>query len=581
MAAGLAAIVAVAAGWWILAGHAPEATEPVTYTPVTTDGGWKDRPALSPDGEKVAFEWAEPGRRDRHIYVKLLGADTSSVRLTSNPAVEVAPAWSPDGREIAFVRLEESAGIYITPWLGGRERKLADIAGPVSNADWQSALSWSPDGEWLAFAEKNAEDEPTRIVQVSLDSLEKLPLTFPPDGALGDFNPQFSPDGSQIAFARGSSGAWAGLDLWVQPVGGGPARRLTSEQYEGFASLLWTPDGREILFTTDAGWAAGSRVFRLSLEGGEPRSVSEVGAYWAAITIRGARLVFRETKVHLADIWRSPGRKVAPHDRIPERLIESSAYDGAPAYSPDGRKIAFGSYRSGVANIWVADSDGTDPVQLTRYQNHSGTPNWSPDGRWLVFDSLESGNWDLYLMPSEGGAARRLTTEPSAEGVGHWSRDGRWIYFNSDRSGSPQIWRMSAEGGEATQITQGGGFYARESWDGRHLYYTNSHVQAGIWRVPVEGGEEIEVVEGPLPAFSDWALSRSGIYYVTRTPDESTSLGSTIHFLDFESGKANDLIHRDGVLQLRSVAVSPDEEWILYVEELPQEADLVLVENFR
>jgi Tol biopolymer transport system component len=246
-------------------------------------------------------------------------------------------------------------------------------------------------------------------------------------------------------------------------------------------------------------------------------------------------------------------------------------------------RIAFASYRSGASNIWVADSDGTDPVQLTHNKSHSGTPNWSPDGSRIVYDSLESGNWDIYVVSSKGGTSRRLTAELSSENVPSWSWDGRWIYFASDRSGNSQIWRIPAEGGEAVRITRRGGFYARESLDGRHLYYTNCPLEPSIWQVPSEGGEEIEVVKGPLPRYSDFALSSSGIYYVTVSTAvrQGVSLAGTIHFLDFESGQTTDLIRREGVSGLRWVVVSPDEEWIIWVETLPPEADLVLVENFH
>ena len=99
---------------------------PITITPLTSDGGEKASPRLSPDGEKVAYEW----RGD--IYVKAIGPGTKPLRLTENAAREICPVWSPDGRQIAFVRLlEKGAAIFMVPSLGGQERKLTDIAGPV------------------------------------------------------------------------------------------------------------------------------------------------------------------------------------------------------------------------------------------------------------------------------------------------------------------------------------------------------------------------------------------------------------------------------------------------------------------
>ncbi len=99
--------------------------------------------------------------------------------------------------------------------------------------------------------------------------------------------------------------------------------------------------------------------------------------------------------------------------------------------------------------------------------------------------------------------------------------------------------------------------------------------------MPVEGGEEIEVVEGPLVTFKDWTLSRFGIYYATARQGPGVTRSCTIHFLDFESGQATDVIRRDGARILKSLAVSPDEDWVLYVEVLPPDRDLVLVDGFR
>jgi Tol biopolymer transport system component len=130
--------------------------------------------------------------------------------------------WSPDGRQLAFVRhLDEGPAIYTVPWPSGQERRLIQITGPPFAKAWGSytTLSWSPDGKWLAFAEKSSEDEPSRIVRLALATLEKQPLTSPPQDSQGDFHPSYSPDGSQLAFVR-SGKAFGDRDVWVQPLEG-------------------------------------------------------------------------------------------------------------------------------------------------------------------------------------------------------------------------------------------------------------------------------------------------------------------------------------------------------------------------
>ena len=167
-------------------------------------------------------------------------------------------------------------------------------------------------------------------------------------------------------------------------------------------------------------------------------------------------MVFQQMTSQPYDIWRMPGRRGPSRDQVPERLIASSRRDLNASYSPDGRKIAFTSGRGGVSDIWICDSNGTNPVQVTSSQS-GGTPRWSPDSRSIVFDSDRAGDYNLYLVDADGGVPRRLTPHPSTDNIGTWSRDGRWIYFHSDRSGTGQIWKIPAEGGEAVQVTTGRG----------------------------------------------------------------------------------------------------------------------------
>jgi Tol biopolymer transport system component len=373
------------------------------------------------------------------IYVKALGVGTKPLRLTTHPAAEVSPTWSPDERQIAFVRGEVGAGtytIYTVPSLGGQERKLVDYVGVPLLWDRGPALSWSPDGESLVYAERDAENKPSRIVQLSLETLEKRVLTTPREGTGGDWSPALSPDGSLLAFMRSAAGGgpW---DVWVQPMTGRQARQLTFESYVWCFRTEWTLDGREILFAV----AVQMRgiILRLSLAGGDPQLVPGVGQNTRNASVRGGRMVFEQWMGLPTDIWRAPGRRASLPDRAAEKLIVSSGDDHAPDYSPDGRRIVFVSSRTGVENIWVCDSDGSNPVQLTDFDSLAGSPRWSPDGLRIAFDSSEAGDYNIHIIDADGGIPRRLTQDPSDENMPSWSRDGEWIYFLSNRSGSGQL----------------------------------------------------------------------------------------------------------------------------------------------
>jgi Tol biopolymer transport system component len=472
----------------------------------------------------------------------------------------------------------ETAAIYTMPSMGGQERRLVDVGGPaqVILTYFIPMLCWSPDGEWLAFGEKASEDAPVRITRLSLATLEKRPLTSPPPGSLGDLEPQISPDGRMLAFIRSGARVFGNLDVWVQPLNGGEARRLTSGQYSFSAALSWTPDGSEIVFST-GGPAFGGRTARVPLAGGAPQPVVGVGENAVHASIRGSRMAYVQSSPSIFDTWRLPRAGAARTSPMAEKFLLATRN---AAYSPDGRRLAFESDRGGTSSVWLSNADGSRPVELTSSMSYSGTPRWSPDGRRLVFDALAAENWDLYVVGAEGGTPRRLTQESSEDGTGTWSRDGRWIYFHSDRTGRPEIWKIPSDGGTAVQVTRAGGFYAAESEDGRYLYYAKAST-SGIWRVTLAGGDESEVVAGPV-AWQDWALGRQGLYYAQtryRVPHRRSELA--IQYLDFSSGRTTTLFRKEGAAAYLSMTVSPDEKWILFGEVPAWQSELMLLENFR
>jgi len=221
----------------------------------------------------------------------------------------------------------------------------------------------------------------------------------------------------------------------------------------------------------------------------------------------------------------------------PTSLIASTRAQSGPQFSPDGKKIAFGSNRSGSPEIWICDSEGLNPTQLTSIGGpETGTPRWSPDGKQISFDSHAKGNWDIYLVSAEGGSPKCLTTGSADNNLPSWSRDGKAVYFTSNRSGDYQVWKMPADGGEAGQITKQGRFVAFESPDGKFVYYTKNRYSGtpGIWWVPVEGGEENLVYDSfKAQNFGNWAVVSDGIYLIN--PD--SKVGRQLNFSTLPGGR--------------------------------------------
>ena len=223
-------------------------TAPLSAVPLTSLSGWESDPALSPDGSHLAFSWTRDGdARNGDIYVQLIGAGTP-LRLTTDPADDRSPAWSPDGRHIAFLRcLGSEPGVFTVPALGGPERKLQATACSPSTQEEGRSLDWSDDGKLLAFSDKTSADG-FSIFLLSIETLEKRRLTFPPVEHQADLRPAFSPDGRSVAFARGGGTTEPGL--FVVPVAGGEPRPLSlGDVWTGGvpSGHTWTPDGSSIV----------------------------------------------------------------------------------------------------------------------------------------------------------------------------------------------------------------------------------------------------------------------------------------------------------------------------------------------
>src|SRR6185369_17001924 len=150
-------------------------------------------------------------------------------------------------------------------------------------------------------------------------------------------------------------------------------------------------EGQEIIFSSNRGGQYG--LWRISVSGGQPEPLPAVGenASQPFISRQGNRLAYTYTKVN-RDIWQAPGPNSTAKNVTPRKFIASTREDVSPEYSPDGRKIAFISNRAGSMEVWVGDSDGQNPIQLTNFgPTMTGTPHWSPDNQYIAFDSRAEG----------------------------------------------------------------------------------------------------------------------------------------------------------------------------------------------
>jgi Tol biopolymer transport system component len=575
-------VVVAGAGLAFLRRSRRPATPAPTVIPFTTLQGDEGFPSFSPDGNQIAFSWDGESTlgetRDSDIWLKIIGASQMR-RLTTDPAPDLFPSWSPDGGQIAFLRHPPSsrfATIYVISPLGGAERRLSDV--PAS----RSQIAWSSDGQWLAFRRSALPTETAAgargINLISLRDGVTRAITAPELPGF-DSHPAFSPDGHRLAYASCASRWFPPCDVQLVELGPdygpkAPARRLTRLS-GGIAGLAWSRDGGSILYSVAQVGVDRARLWRVAIEGDRPPERVELapqGVVGPATTPARDRLAFSHMSYDV-DIHRfEPGRPSKP-------ILVSSFPDYAPSFSPDGRRIAFESGRSGEGDeIWLADADGTNPAQLTHGPGlWQGTPRFSPDGKTIVFDSRgEDGYNDVWVIDAEGGAPRRITDGQFHDALASFSRDGRWIYYRDDRADGRDISRVPVAGGQPQRVTHNGGLLARESPDGKSLFYTQGDPSSPLFR--------LELPDGPVHQVADCVQGRSlsdgpdGMYFLACAPDEAEA---PLYRFDPKSGRSRLLGMLPASVGNVGITVSPDAKTILFVKTVDRGADLMLIENFR
>jgi serine/threonine protein kinase len=580
--------------WRVLPSHRAD-DKPVLLEslPLDSEPASETAPAFSPDGRSVVYasDLGSPGIH--HIVTRSVAGLASGapnqtgsnqpLTLTSAPQDDTNPVWSPDGSRIAFLRRTNAENLQaiVIPAGGGPERVIASLPGTLPGA--RKYMTWTPDGQALVAVHRLKGSFAIRLYRFPVSGGTEQPVTEGPDGA-HDVSPAFSPDGRWLAYLRWENGAT--YELWVVPPPDGKPKALVKSPVP-ITSFGWKPDSRTIVY--GGGAISTGELWQVTIDGRRALApfVLEGASDQITIASKGARLAYVLQNLD-ANIWRVPldrvGQKNSPP---PEKLFASVREEMDPAFSPDGKSIAFVSNRSGHWNLWTGNADGTGLRELAAQSLLPFHPAWSLDSREIAFESEASGTSEIWLIRADQGLPWRLVAMAGGAQVPSWSRDGDRVLFYTNAEGSRQIWEVAAAGGAPVQLTHGGSYDPLESPDGHFLYY-GSVLSAGIWRMQLEprlpdgtlADKDGELIRETLPVTGHrfWALGHGGIYFV-----DAQKTPAVLKFVDLASRKVTQLatLPKPPAKFTRGLSISPDGHYALYCQDDVDRYEIRVVENFR
>ncbi len=451
-----------------------------TYRPLTDLEGSESYPSLSPDGERLLYVKSVGGNAD--IYLQRVKTGVRRNLTAGSPADDTQPAFSPDGRQIAFRSEREGGGLFVMDAEGGAVTRL-------TYAGYHPA--WSPDGKRIVFSTEGVirpqeRHQVSQLWVMDVASKEKRPL------ATSDaVQPSWSPDGGRIAY-WGLSGGGAQRVLWTVPAGGGapvevrlawplPSGQAAAGKESADGSINWNPvwssDGLYLYFVSNHN--GGMNLWRVAIDEasgkvrGEPQPITGSSQSLGFLGVSGQHVVYA-TDEGKSSQERWPFDPATFAVGTPQGIEGPRAILSA-AVSPDGQSIVYGT-SAPKEDLFVARSDGGGKRQLTNDNFKNRVPLWSADGAQIVFYSDRGGRYGAWTIRPDAGGLKALPHE--AKGALYNptpSPDGHTLVASLEKRGAVLL-DLDAPLGSAGRVQElappeDGARFAAASWspDGTRL----------------------------------------------------------------------------------------------------------------
>ena len=551
----------------------PLAESPKTpiVVPLTASFGAEIYPVLSPLGNQIAYSWNNEDKDNTDIYIRLLNSE-HPLRLTTNSGRDVHPCWSPDGNQIAFIRRHrDRSEIVITSAIGGNETVI------YSNpSDIRGVLDWSPDGKSIAF------DYPTEngsaIAVIDPRSHAVTMLTSSETAFLRDHSPAFSPDGTWLAFVRTIQGLES--EIFLKSLIDDTKKQLTFDG-RSFRGIDWSPDSQELVYSSNRNGPY--MLWRHRILAQNPQLVAGTGLNATYPSTSSQENLLVHTIVHeQIDIVRTRLGQGDPNETAAEEYVPTStSLDYAPKISPDGKQLLYISERTGFPEIWIANTDGTNPQQVTSLRHPDlYMPTWSPDGTTILFRSHHFGYKDMYYVAATGGRVHDASGPEMKANSAFWALAKDTVHLRTGGENS-RIFKYNFKNGDTTLITDDSGTAVWQHPAGESLFLAKyQRGRPRIYELLADGSSK--ALDQKIIYTRSYGIEThaEGIYF--SRPSYSSPPNSSVYYYDFGREKVEKVATAPLVRYSNfGFSISPDGKWLYYAKQTKDETDIIVVENYR
>jgi len=433
--------------------------DPVDLIPFATEPETETSPAFSPDGESIAY-W----KAGNQIWIRAIN-NPNAVQLAEG-AINGRPIWSPDGNRVCYKKAGRE--FWCVSAAGGAARKLLDDAGI-------GTPQFLPDGKGLLFFRPNP-DGPSQLFVSSPLGEEPKPVSDVKLPQRVDTLAGFSPDGQKLAIHTFTH------DLWIAPYPRGEARRVQAAKGNSFA---WFPDSRHAVISSEReGFQA---IYLIDTESMAQRLLlrGETQLSAASVSPNGQRLVY---STGLAD-W--DAIEYGMDGKVIRPMVSTTSRELYSSYSPTENRYAYVSLAGRHPSLWTRGVDGNSPLLLREAPeapNGPSAPAYSPDGKRIAYWVPQ----ELQTIAAAGGQHVTVTKVRVPVADICWSKDGETIWFTQPG----RLMKVSTLGGEPETVREVRGFQVACSPDGRWISYPN---EKGLNLMTPAGKEDRILIPGPLP----------------------------------------------------------------------------------